>query len=73
MDRPTTRKLVPTYCFQCVNGSDLLVAEVNDGVATEIQSNFKLKGEHPADGKVCVKPVGHSNDFVRQRSEPYRS
>jgi phenylacetyl-CoA:acceptor oxidoreductase len=32
--------------------------EVVGGVATRIQPNFDLKGEAPADGKVCVKPYG---------------
>ncbi len=47
-----------TYCHQCVNGPDLLKVEVIDGVATKIEPNFDLAGEHPADGKVCVKPYG---------------
>ena len=51
-------KRVSTYCYQCVNGPDLLTVETVDGVATKIEPNFDLKGEHPADGKVCVKPFG---------------
>lgn len=29
-----------------------------DGVATEIEPNFAVRGMHPADGKICVKPYG---------------
>ena len=49
---------VSTYCYQCVNGPDLLTVEVVDGVATEVEPNFAVRGVHPADGKVCVKPYG---------------
>jgi phenylacetyl-CoA:acceptor oxidoreductase len=55
--KPETKKLA-TYCYQCVNGPDLLTVEVVDGVATKIEPNFKAKGYHPAEGKVCVKPYG---------------
>lgn len=49
---------VSTYCYQCVNGPDMLAVEVTDGVATTVTPNFDAKGYHPADGKVCVKPYG---------------
>ncbi|NKB36898.1 MAG: molybdopterin-dependent oxidoreductase [Gammaproteobacteria bacterium] len=55
---PQDKKKVSTYCYQCVNGPDLLTVEVIDGIATKVEPNFDLKGEHPADGKVCVKPFG---------------
>jgi len=55
---PENRKKVATYCYQCVNGPDLLTVEVVDGVATKVEPNFCAKGYHPADGKVCVKPYG---------------
>jgi len=51
-------KKVATYCYQCVNGSDMLTVEVVDGVATKVEPNYNGKGLHPADGKVCVKPYG---------------
>ena len=51
-------KKVPTYCYQCVNGPDLLMVEVVDGIATRVEPNFNAKGSHPAEGKVCVKPYG---------------
>ena len=31
---------VPTYCYQCVAGPDLLTVKVVDGVATEVEPNF---------------------------------
>lgn len=52
------RKKVPTYCYQCVNGPDLLTVEVVDGVATKVEPNFNAHGIHPANGKVCVKAFG---------------
>jgi phenylacetyl-CoA:acceptor oxidoreductase len=52
------RKKIATYCYQCVNGPDLLTVEVVDGVATEVEPNFAVRGLHPADGKICVKPYG---------------
>ena len=62
------RKTVSTYCYQCVNGPDLLTVEVVNGVATKIEPNFDLRGEHPADGKVCVKPFG----LVQKLYNPHR-
>src|SRR5574337_29407 len=52
------RKRIPTYCYQCVNGPDVLKVEVVDGVATKVEPNFDACGVHPADGKICVKPYG---------------
>jgi phenylacetyl-CoA:acceptor oxidoreductase len=53
----TTRR-VPTYCYQCVAGPDLLTVKVQDGVATEVEPNFCAAGIHPGGGKVCVKAYG---------------
>jgi hypothetical protein len=50
------RKQISTYCYQCINGPDLLTVEVVDGIATEIHPNVSVRGLHPADGKICVKP-----------------
>ena len=61
-------KRVSTYCYQCVNGPDLLTVETVDGVATKVEPNFDLQGEHPADGKVCVKPFG----LVQKLYNPHR-
>ena len=49
---------VPTYCYQCVAGPDLLTVKVVDGVATEVEPNFCAAGVHPGGGKVCVKAFG---------------
>ncbi len=48
-----TRK-VPTYCYQCVAGPDLLNVVVEDGVAVKVEPNFGVK-EHPAGGRPCVR------------------
>jgi phenylacetyl-CoA:acceptor oxidoreductase len=53
---PPTR--VPTYCYQCVAGPDLLTVKVVDGVATEVEPNFCAAKIHPGGGKVCVKAYG---------------
>ncbi len=52
-----TRK-VPTYCYQCVAGPDLLTVKVQGGVATEVEPNFCAAEVHPGGGKVCVKAFG---------------
>jgi len=49
---------VPTYCYQCVAGPDLLTVKVVDGVATEVEPNFCASEVHPGGGKVCVKAFG---------------
>ncbi len=49
---------VPTYCYNCVAGPDLLTVKVKDGVATDIGPNFAGVGVHPADGRPCVKAYG---------------
>jgi len=59
---------VQTYCYQCVNGPDLLNVEVRDGTATRVEPNFAVRGLHPADGKICVKPYG----LVQKLYNPHR-
>ncbi|MCC6211926.1 MAG: molybdopterin-dependent oxidoreductase [Burkholderiales bacterium] len=59
---------VSTYCYQCINGPDLLTVEVVDGVATKVAPNFGAKDVHPADGKVCVKAYG----LVQKIYNPHR-
>ncbi len=49
---------VPTYCYQCVAGPDLLTVKVEHGVATEVEPNFCAASVHPGGGKVCVKAYG---------------
>ena len=53
----TVRRL-PTYCYQCVAGPDLLTVKVVDGVATEVEPNFSAAELHPGGGKICVKAYG---------------
>ena len=52
------RRRVPVYCYQCVAGPDLMQVEVEDGIATRIESNYGIAGEHPGGGRVCVKAYG---------------
>jgi len=56
--RDENARTVPTYCYQCVAGPDLLSVRVDDGVATEVESQFEAAGIHPAAGRVCVKAYG---------------
>ncbi|MFZ5511889.1 MAG: molybdopterin-dependent oxidoreductase [Pseudomonadota bacterium] len=49
---------VPQYCYQCVAGPDLLTVKVEDGVATEVEPNFRAAEVHPGGGKCCVKAYG---------------
>jgi hypothetical protein len=52
------RKKLPVYCNQCVGGPDLMRVEIEDGVATRIESNYDIANEHPGGGRVCVKAYG---------------
>jgi phenylacetyl-CoA:acceptor oxidoreductase len=56
--RSASVRSVPTYCYQCVAGPDLLTVKVEDGVATEVRPNFCAAPVHPGGGKVCVKAFG---------------
>ncbi len=67
MDTTGTRR-VPTYCYQCVAGPDLLTVKVVDGVATEVEPNFCAAEVHPGGGKVCVKAYG----LVQKTYNPHR-
>jgi phenylacetyl-CoA:acceptor oxidoreductase len=49
---------VPTYCYQCVAGPDLLTVKVVGGVATEVEPNFCAAKVHPGGGRICVKAYG---------------
>ncbi|MBI4292477.1 MAG: molybdopterin-dependent oxidoreductase [Betaproteobacteria bacterium] len=59
---------VPQYCYQCVAGPDLLTVKVEDGVATEIEPNFRAAEVHPGGGKCCVKAYG----LVQKNYNPHR-
>ncbi len=52
------KKKVPIYCYQCVSGPDLMNVEVEDGIATRIESNYSIGHAHPGGGRVCVKAYG---------------
>ena len=58
MTHAVDTRRVPTYCYQCVAGPDLLTVKVVDGVATEVEPNFCAASVHPGGGKVCVKAYG---------------
>jgi len=51
-------KRVPSLCYNCVAGPDLLNVKVVDGVATEIEPNFAAESISPARGRPCVKAYG---------------
>ena len=59
---------LPTYCYQCVAGPDLLTVKVEGGVATEVEPNFCAAHVHPGGGKVCVKAFG----LVQKLYNPHR-
>ena len=59
---------IPTYCYQCVAGPDLLTVKVVDGVATEVEPNACAASVHPGGGKVCVKAYG----LVQKTYHPQR-
>ena len=50
--------MIPVYCNQCVAGPDLMRVQVENGVATRIESNYSIKEAHPGGGRVCVKAYG---------------
>ena len=62
------RKMVPVYCSQCVAGPDLMQVEVENGVATRIESNYGISAEHPGGGRVCVKAYG----LIQKVYNPHR-
>ncbi len=81
MDQATKdsiKKSVATFCYQCVSGPDLLKVEVENGVATRIESNYAISDKHPGCGRVCVRAFGliqktYNPNRVRQpmkRSNP---
>lgn len=59
---------VPTYCYNCVAGPDLLTVRVEDGVATRVQPDHSAAGIHPAHGRPCVKAYG----LVQKTYNPHR-
>ena len=67
-EQQSESRTVPTYCYNCVAGPDLLTVTVKDGVATEIAPNFAGRGIHPADGRPCVKAYG----LIQKTYHPHR-
>ena len=63
-----TARQVPSYCYQCVAGPDLLTVRVEDGVALAVEPNFCAEGHHPGAGRVCVKAYG----LVQKTYNPHR-
>jgi len=59
---------IPTYCYQCVAGPDLLTVQVKNGVATMVEPNFAAADVHPGGGTVCVKAYG----LVQKVYNPHR-
>jgi phenylacetyl-CoA:acceptor oxidoreductase len=59
---------VPTYCYQCVAGPDLLHVLVRDGVAVGVEPNQDVASVHPAGGRVCVRAYG----LVEKLYNPHR-
>ncbi|MCC7461432.1 MAG: molybdopterin-dependent oxidoreductase [Gammaproteobacteria bacterium] len=66
--KPAPARWVPTYCYNCVAGPDLLSVKVQDGVATEIQPNFSARHMHPGEGRPCVKAYG----LIQKTYSPHR-
>ena len=63
-----SRTRIPVYCNQCVAGPDLMKIEVEDGIATRIESNYDIAAEHPGAGRVCVKAYG----LIQKTYNPHR-
>ncbi len=59
---------IPTYCYNCVSGPDLLTVRVSDGVATRVEPDHRATGVHPAHGRPCVKAYG----LVEKTYNPHR-
>ena len=59
---------VPTYCYNCVAGPDLMTVEVTDGVATHVRPDHNATDIHPAHGRPCIKAYG----LVQKTYNPHR-
>ena len=64
----TSPRKVPTYCYQCVAGPDLLKVKVENDIATEVEPNFDAAEVHPGAGKICVKAYG----LIQKTYNPHR-
>ncbi len=59
---------LPSYCYQCVAGPDLLQVRVEEGTAVAVEPNFCASEIHPGAGRVCVKAYG----LVQKTYNPHR-
>jgi len=59
---------IPTICYQCNAGPDLLTVHRENGVAVCVEPRFDAAGIHPADGRVCVKAFG----LIQKAYNPHR-
>ncbi len=64
----TDKKQVPIFCYQCVGGPDLMKVEVEDGIATRVESNYEISEQHPGGGRVCVRAYG----LIQKTYNPHR-
>ncbi len=61
-------RAVPSYCYNCVAGPDLMTVRVENGVATRIEPCHAAAAIHPGLGRVCVKAFG----LVQKTYNPHR-
>jgi phenylacetyl-CoA:acceptor oxidoreductase len=64
----TTVQSIPTYCYNCVSGPDLMKVRVEDGVAVCVEPNNAGTDIHPAHGRPCVRAYG----LVQKTYNPHR-
>lgn len=64
----STKKTVKSFCYQCVAGPDLMEIEVENGVATRLESQYGIQDVHPGGGRVCVKAYG----LIQKTYNPHR-
>ncbi len=67
-DQPGDVRNIPTTCYQCVAGPEVLNVKIEDGVATEVSPHHELAPFHPGDGRVCVKAYG----LIQKTYNPHR-
>ena len=70
MSTPAAREIrsVPSYCYNCVAGPDLMTVRVENGVVTRIEPCHAAASIHPGLGRVCVKAFG----LVQKTYNPHR-
>jgi phenylacetyl-CoA:acceptor oxidoreductase len=59
---------VPSYCYNCTAGPDLMTVRVENGVAVRIEPNFAAADVHPGLGRVCVRAYG----LIQKTYSPHR-